>query len=208
MILESFPVGPLQANCTLIGNETSALVFDPGDEAARIAGYLEEHGLTLKQIILTHAHLDHAGGAARLRKLTGAPVLLHPADLDLLNSMGTQAAWMGMEPPEMHPPDGELAEGTIVGQEVLPLRVLFTPGHTQGSCCLYSEEQKLLIAGDTLFAGSVGRTDLPGGDFRKLQESLQLLMKLPDETRVICGHGPTTTIGRERRSNPFLRQTI
>jgi len=208
MILESFPTGPLQANCTLMGDEQSgeAVVVDPGDEAGRIAQRLTDLGLTLKQILLTHAHLDHAGAAATLRKLTGAPVLLHPADLDLLNSMDTQAAWMGLEPPEVHPPDGELADGQVVGLASLPLRVIFTPGHTQGSCCLYAEAESLLIAGDTLFAGSIGRTDLPGGNPRQIMESLHnRLLPLPDATKVICGHGPSTTIGRERVSNPFLR---
>jgi glyoxylase-like metal-dependent hydrolase (beta-lactamase superfamily II) len=208
MILESFPTGPLQANCTLIGDAESrqAVIVDPGDEPGRIARRLELLGLKLTQILLTHAHLDHAGGAARLRKLTGAPVLLHPADLPLLESMDQQAAWMGLEPPEVHPPDGELADGQTVGLERFPARVIFTPGHTQGSCCFYLEAEGLLIAGDTLFNGGIGRTDLPGGDYDRIMESLhQVLMKLPEETKVICGHGPGTSIGRERRTNPFLR---
>jgi glyoxylase-like metal-dependent hydrolase (beta-lactamase superfamily II) len=208
MIVESFPTGPLQANCTLLGDEQTheAVVVDPGDEAGRIQSRLTALGLALKQILLTHAHLDHAGGAATLRKLTGAPVLMHTADLPLLNSMDTQAAWMGLEPPEVLPPDGEMADGQMVGLKNFPARVLFTPGHTQGSCCLYLEGEKLLIAGDTLFAGSIGRTDLPGGNSRQIMDSLHnRLLKLPDETRVICGHGPATTIGRERRGNPFLR---
>jgi glyoxylase-like metal-dependent hydrolase (beta-lactamase superfamily II) len=208
MIVDSFPTGPLQANCTLLGDEESldAVVVDPGDEAERIYRLLNERGLTLKQILLTHAHLDHAGGAARLKKLTGAPVWLHPADLPLLNSMDTQAAWMGLEPPEVLPPDGELADGLTVGLAKFPATVLHTPGHSLGSCCLYIEGEKLLIAGDTLFAGSIGRTDLPGGDYEKIMDSLHnRLLKLPDTTKVICGHGPATTIGRERRSNPYLR---
>ena len=208
MILESFPTGPLQANCTLLGDEQTheAIIVDPGDEAGRIARKLEQMGLALKQILLTHAHLDHAGAAARLKKLTGAPVWLHPADLPLLNSMDQQAAWMGLETPEVLPPDGELADGQAVGLEHFPARVIFTPGHTQGSCCLYLEAEKLLIAGDTLFAGSIGRTDLPGGDSDLIMDSLhRRILTLPDETRVICGHGPMTTIGRERKANPFLR---
>ena len=207
MILECFPVGPLQANCTVIGDETTseAVVIDPGDQGPRIAERLQELGLRLKEILLTHAHLDHAGATAVLCKATGVALALHPADLPLLESMGTQAAWMGMEAPEVHKPEVELADGSIVGLAGLPLKVIFTPGHTQGSCCLYSEQESLLIAGDTLFAGSIGRTDLPGGDFATIQSSLKRLMELPDETRVICGHGPTTTIGRERISNPYLR---
>lgn len=208
MIVESFPTGPLQANCILLGDEQTheAVAVDPGDEAGRIHSRLIALDLTLKQILLTHAHLDHAGGAATLRKLTGAPVLMHPADLPLLNSMDTQASWMGLDAPEVHPPDGELADGQMVGLTNFPARVLFTPGHSQGSCCLYIEGEKLLIAGDTLFAGSIGRTDLPGGDSCQIIESIHTrLLPLPDETRVLPGHGPATTIGQERRANPFLR---
>lgn len=206
MILESFPLGPLQANCTLIGDETTheAVVVDPGDEAPRVLHRLEELGLSLKGILLTHGHLDHAGATAALCTATGAPLSLHPADLPLLESMAAQATWMGMAAPEVHKPENELADGVTVGLATFPLKVIFTPGHTQGSCCLYAEQEKLLIAGDTLFAGSIGRTDLPGGDFPSMMKSLKRLLELPDDTRVICGHGSSTTIGRERNSNPYL----
>jgi len=208
MILESFPVGPLQANCTILGDEEAgeAIVIDPGDEVGRIHRRLTELGLTLKQILLTHAHIDHVGGALRLKRLTGAPIFLNDADLPLLDTMNVQASWVGMATPETAPPDGSLEDGQLVGLEGYPAQVLHTPGHTQGSVCLHFAPLKLLIAGDTLFAGSIGRTDLPGGNYGQIIESIQTrLLALPDETRVLTGHGPETTIGAERRSNPFLQ---
>jgi glyoxylase-like metal-dependent hydrolase (beta-lactamase superfamily II) len=208
MIVESFPTGPLQANCTLLGDKETgeAVIVDPGAEVDRIHRRLGELGLTLKQILLTHAHLDHAGVAVKLKRLTGAPILLHHGDLSLLQSMGKQAAWLGMDAPEVEPPDGFLLDAQIVGLTNYPAQVICTPGHTQGSISLYIAEQKLLIAGDTLFAGSIGRTDLPGGDYSQIMHSIRYrLLTLPHETRVICGHGPATTIGKEWRDNPFLR---
>ncbi len=208
MILESFPVGPLQANCTILGDEEAgeAIVIDPGDEADHIARRLTELDLKLKEILVTHAHIDHVGGAARLKQLTGAPILLNDNDLPLLRSLATQAAWLGMEAPETAPPDGSLADGLLVGLDRYRAEVLHTPGHSQGSVCLHFAPLKLLIAGDTLFAGSIGRTDLPGGNNEQIIHSIQTrLLPLPDETRVLTGHGPETTIGVERRSNPFLR---
>ncbi len=208
MILESFPVGPLQANCTILGDEEAgeAIVIDPGDEADRIVRRLTELGLKLKEILVTHAHIDHVGDAARLKQLTGAPILLNDNDLALLNSLATQAAWLGMEVPETTLPDGNLADGLLVGLDHYQAEVLHTPGHSQGSVCLHFAPLKLLIAGDTLFAGSIGRTDLPGGNFEQIIHSIQTrLLPLADGTRVLTGHGPETTIGEERRSNPFLR---
>ena len=209
MILETFPVGPIQANCTLLGDEETheAIVIDPGDEAERIARRIAALGLTVKQILLTHAHIDHVGGAVKLKTLTGAPVLLNQADLPLLASMKEQAAWLGAETPQTAPPDEYLEDGKIVGLPRFPAQVIETPGHTQGSVCFYFAPQHLLIAGDTLFAGSIGRTDLPGGNFQQILNSLHnRLLTLPDETRVVAGHGSATTIGQERRSNPFLQE--
>ncbi len=208
MILESFPVGPLQCNCTVMGDETTheAIVVDPGDNIPDILQRLAKHGLTLKQIIVTHAHIDHVGGAVKLKRATGAPILLNQQDLPLLSMMAMQAAWLGVQTPEVAPPDESAEDGMRVGLPNLPAQVLHTPGHTEGSICLLFAAQNLLLAGDTLFAGSIGRTDLPGGSSRKILESLhERLLVLPDETRVICGHGSETTIGRERVSNPFLR---
>jgi hydroxyacylglutathione hydrolase len=208
MILETFAVGPLQCNCTIIGDQEAgeAIVIDPGDEVGRIHRRLTELGLKLKQILVTHAHIDHVGGALRLKRLTGAPILLNENDLPLLQMMGTQAAWLGIQTPETAPPDESLVEGMRVGLDSHPAQVLYTPGHTQGSVSLHFIPLKMVIAGDTLFAGSIGRTDLPGGNFEQIMDSIETrLLALPDETKVIPGHGPITTIGSERRTNPFLR---
>jgi glyoxylase-like metal-dependent hydrolase (beta-lactamase superfamily II) len=202
MIFETFPVGMLQCNCTLLGDEQTheAIVIDPGDEVGRIHRRLTELGLKLKQILITHAHIDHVGGALRLKRLTGAPIFLNE------KMMEEQAGWLGVATPETAPPDDGLKDGAVVGLENYSAKVLHTPGHTQGSICLHFVPLKLLIAGDTLFAGSIGRTDLPGGDSDQIMESIRgRLLALPDETKVVPGHGPATTIGAERRTNPFLR---
>jgi glyoxylase-like metal-dependent hydrolase (beta-lactamase superfamily II) len=208
MILETFPVGPLACNCTILGDREAgeALVVDPGDEVGRIHSRLAELGLKLKQILVTHAHIDHVGGALKLKGLTGAPILLNEADLPLLKMMDQQAGWLGVATPETALPDENLADGLLVGLERYPAQVIYTPGHTQGSVCLHFAALKLLVAGDTLFEGSIGRTDLPGGNYGQIIDSIHSrLLSLPDETRVLTGHGPATTIGAERRSNPFLR---
>jgi glyoxylase-like metal-dependent hydrolase (beta-lactamase superfamily II) len=207
MIHEILPVGALQCNCSILGDETSgeAIVVDPGDDIPRIMAILERHKLTVKQILITHAHIDHIAGAARLKHLTGAPILYNPRDLPLVKMMDIQAGWLGMQTPEVAPPDDSLDQGRIIEIAGISGEVLHTPGHTQGSVCLYLPERNLLLAGDTLFAGSVGRTDLPGGDGPTLIRSIHdQLLPLPDNTVVIPGHGPKTTIGEERESNPFL----
>ncbi len=211
MILETFPVGPLQCNCTILADEQTreAIVIDPGDEVTRIHGRLTSLGLQLKQILITHAHIDHVGGALRLKRLTGAPILLNENDLTLLNMMEMQAGWLGVATPETAAPDKSLVDGQRVGLLSYPAQVLHTPGHTQGSVCLHFAPLNLVIAGDTLFAGSIGRTDLPGGDAHQILESIhKRLLALPDETKVLPGHGPVTTIAAERKSNPFLQTRI
>ena len=208
MILETFPVGPLACNCTLLGDpETGeAIVIDPGDEVGRIHRRLTELGLKLKQILVTHAHIDHVGGALKLKQLTGAPILFNENDLPQLKLMGMQAMWLGLESPETAPPDESLTDGLIVGLDRYPAQVIHTPGHTQGSICLHFAPLNLLVAGDTLFEGSIGRTDLPGGNYDQIIDSIHSrLLALPNDTRVLTGHGPETTIGKERRNNPFLR---
>jgi hydroxyacylglutathione hydrolase len=208
MILETFPVGPLQCNCTLLGDEAAgeAIVIDPGDEVERIHRRISDLGLKLKQILITHGHIDHVGGALKLKRLTGAPILLNENDLSLREMMNEQAAWIGVPTPEVAQPDEGLADSQLVGLEKFPARVIQTPGHTLGSVCLHFAPLKMVIAGDTLFAGSIGRTDLPGGDSEQILDSIHTrLLNLPDETRVIPGHGPVTTVGSERRTNPFLQ---
>ena len=207
MIHEILPVGLLQCNCSILGDETSreAIVIDPGDDIPRIQAILDRHHLTVKQIIITHAHIDHIAGAHRLQQLTGAPILYNQLDLPLVKMMDIQAAWIGVPTPKVTAPDDNLSDGRTVSIAGLTGTVLHTPGHTPGSSCLYLPDHTLLIAGDTLFAGSVGRTDLPGGNTNQLLTSIhQRLLTLPDEVIVIPGHGPKTTIGEERESNPFI----
>jgi glyoxylase-like metal-dependent hydrolase (beta-lactamase superfamily II) len=209
MIHEILPVGPLQCNCSILGDETTheAMVIDPGDDIADVLAIIEKHNLKIKQIVITHAHIDHVGGAMKLRAATGAPILLNQSDSTLLKMLDVQAAWIGMESPGKVEIDHSLGESDKVQTGALQAHVLHTPGHTEGSICLYFPAEKKLIAGDTLFAGSIGRTDLPGGSFDKIISSLhEKVLALPDDTIVVPGHGPLTTIGEERQSNPFLRK--
>ena len=208
MIHEILPVGPLRCNCSVIGDEATraAMVVDPGDDISKIVGLLEKHKLTVKQIVITHAHIDHVGGAMKLRALTGAPILLNENDYALLKMLDLQAAWIGMAAPDAVEIDQSLAQGDSLTTGSLVATVLHTPGHTEGSICLFFPAEKKLIAGDTLFAGSIGRTDLPGGSMEKILRSLKgKLLELPDETLVVPGHGSLTTIGDERESNPYLQ---
>jgi hydroxyacylglutathione hydrolase len=208
MIHKILPVGPLQCNCSIIGDETTheAMVIDPGDDIDDIIAIIDEYKLQVKQIVITHAHIDHVGGAMKLRAKTGAPILLNQNDYALLKMLDVQASWLGMKPPGNVEIESGLAHDETLRAGKLAASVLHTPGHTEGSVCLYFPAQKMLIAGDTLFARSIGRTDLPGGSFEKIMRSLQdRVLTLPDETTVIPGHGPMTTIGEEREENPFLK---
>ncbi len=210
MIHEIIPVGPLQCNCSIIGDEETreAMVIDPGDNIEDVLAIVHRHKLQVKQIVITHAHIDHVGGAMKLRAATGAPILLNQNDYALLKMLDVQAAWIGVPTPGKVEIDRSITTGESVSAGSHAANVLHTPGHTEGSICLYFPAEHKLIAGDTLFAGSIGRTDLPGGSMHKIMRSLhQTVLALPDETIVIPGHGPLTTIGEERESNPFLVKT-
>ncbi len=210
MIHEILPVGPLQCNCSIVGDEASreAMVIDPGDDIADVLALIQKHNLQVKQIVVTHAHIDHVGGAMKLRAATGAPILLNQNDYTLLRMLDVQAAWIGVPSPGNVDIDHSISELDKVQAGSLVAQVMQTPGHTEGSICLYFPAQKKLIAGDTLFAGSIGRTDLPGGSFEKIISSIhEKLLTLPDETIVVPGHGPLTSIGEERDSNPFLQKS-
>ncbi len=219
IIHEILPVGLLRCNCSILGDSETreALVVDPGDEIDRILALLAHHRLTVRAIVSTHAHIDHVGGLYKLKQATGAPVLMHADDFDLYRHLDMQAAWLGVPAPAVTQIDEPLREGDAVRWGRFSAGVLHTPGHTPGSVSLYLPElvgpsgaanahPGRLLAGDTLFAGSIGRTDLWGGSMEKILHSIRYkLLALPDETEVYAGHGPATTIGREREENPFLR---
>jgi glyoxylase-like metal-dependent hydrolase (beta-lactamase superfamily II) len=208
VIHEILPVGMLQCNCSIFGDEKSreAIVVDPGDDIANITAVLDRHGLTVKAIVITHAHIDHIGGAAKLKALTGAPVYMHQNDAELYAHLDTQASWLGIEPPSRTEIDSEAREGDQLTLGDAEFHVLHTPGHTQGSISIWIPAENKLIAGDTLFRDSIGRTDLPGGDGRQILRSIHdKLLALPETAVVIPGHGPNTTIGREKARNPFLQ---
>ena len=212
----TIPVGLLQCNCSIIGDPVTreALVVDPGDEVTRILDLIGRHKLNVKAIVSTHAHIDHVGGLSKLHQYTGAPVLMHRDDLPLYQAMEMQAAFLGVLTPELTDVDQLLKEGDVLHWGPFEAQVIHTPGHTPGSVSLYlpHDAGKIavpapqLFSGDTLFAGSIGRTDLWGGSMDQIMDSLRTkLMGLPDETIVYPGHGPATTIGDERHLNPFLQ---
>jgi glyoxylase-like metal-dependent hydrolase (beta-lactamase superfamily II) len=208
MIHEIFPVGPLQCNCSVIGDESTheAIVIDPGAEIGRVLDTAQRHGLKITQILITHGHIDHVGGAMKLKQATGAPIMINKNDAPQLQMMDMQAGWIGVAPPGEIKIDASLEDGSTVRAGELNATILHTPGHTEGSTCIYFPAQRKLIAGDTLFAGSIGRTDLPGGNFEKIMQSLhERVMALPEDVAVVPGHGPITTIGDEKESNPFLQ---
>ncbi len=221
MIFETFPVGMLQCNCVILGCPATraALVIDPGDEVERILEALRRHDLNLTGVLHTHAHFDHLGASAPLAEATGAPLLLHRGDESLYSRVPVQTALFGFPAPPLSPIDRYVRDGDALSWGDCAGEILHTPGHSPGSVCLHvplgwgahepgsgpGQEPGRIFAGDTLFAGSIGRTDLWGGDGEEILRSIRRrLLSLPDETVVVPGHGPETTIGEERRRNPFL----
>ena len=200
LIIRQLSLGQLQTNCYIAGCEDSreAIVIDPGDEVGRILAELERYKLKVTHILNTHAHFDHIGANAALVKATGAPLALHRMDVPLLKERGG-AKYFGFEIPQSPDPDELLEEGSKISFGRYVLKTLFTPGHTPGHVSFYEASAGALFDGDVLFAGGVGRTDLPGGDQSRLLESIEKkLLVLPADTVVYSGHGPTTTIGQER----------
>jgi hydroxyacylglutathione hydrolase len=208
MIHEILPVGMLQCNCSVFGDETTkeAIVIDPGDDMEQILKILDRHGLKVKAIVITHAHIDHIGGAAKMKALTGAPVYMNQNDQELYDQLDWQASWLGIATPERTTVDTAAREGDTLRLGETEFHILQTPGHTQGSISVWIPGENKVVAGDTLFRDSIGRTDLPGGDMRKILSSIHTkLLTLPPDAVVIAGHGPQTTIGREKERNPFLQ---
>ena len=212
MICETFAVGPLACNCTVVADETSreAVVVDGGDGVDEVAEYLKQRNLRAKLLVHTHAHIDHIGDLGRLKELTGANGLLHPADLPLYQTLAMQARWIGLaRVPAIVPLDGDLRDGDSFSVGSVRLEVLHTPGHTPGSVCFALRNgeglRSTLLTGDTLFAGSIGRWDLGGTSMEDIVNSIrEKLLPYDDATPVVPGHGPFTTIGVERSSNPYL----
>ncbi len=205
MIIEKLEVGPIMANCFLVGCETTkkAVVIDPGAEADRILYALAGKKLTVKSIINTHGHFDHVGANKRIKEATNAELLIHAADAPMLSALTDMAGAFGMSVENSPPPDRTLADGDEVAFGEISLKVIHTPGHSPGGITLYTD--KCAFVGDTLFAGSIGRTDFPGGDFDTLINVIQTkIFPLGDDVTVYCGHGPETTVGMEKRTNPFV----
>ncbi len=207
MIIEKLAVGPLMANCFILGCEKTkeAAVIDPGDETDRILRLLAELELTVKYIINTHGHFDHVAGNKEMKEATGADILINSLDAPMLGQLSDSAASFGLSADNSPPPDHTLKDGDTISFGTITLKVIHTPGHSQGGIALFTDGN--LFVGDTLFAGSIGRSDLPGGDMHTLISSIKnKLFVLDDDVKVFPGHGPETTIGQEKQTNPFVRE--
>jgi len=207
MFIKKFVVGPLECNCYLIVDEHSkeALVIDPGDEPDRIIDFIHENSLHIKHIVCTHAHFDHVGALSDIKQETGASIIIHQEEQEIYRNTREQAVLWGFEVDDLPEPDMFVSEGSELEIGGLRFKILHTPGHSPGGICLFGEG--VLITGDTLFAGSVGRTDLFGGKLDTLKDSFKRLMSLPDQTEILPGHGPETTIGKEKKENFFSLET-
>jgi hydroxyacylglutathione hydrolase len=203
VIVETLIVGPIQANCYIIadGQNGRAMVVDPGDEIEEIMEIVGKHGLIVENIVCTHGHFDHIGAVRALKAMTGASVMIHKDDLAIYMAAPKLALCFGIIVEPQPEPDRLVEDGDLINTGSLSFRVMHSPGHSPGCIALYGEG--IAFTGDTLFAGSIGRTDLPGSDGSLIGKSLGKLMRLPDDTVVLCGHGPSTTIGLERKGNPF-----
>lgn len=208
MLIKSIVVGPLEVNCFIVADEGSkkAMVVDPGDEPDRIMDTIKNNDFVVEYIICTHGHFDHVGAVSDLKKETDAKVLIHNDELEIYDAAKDMAAFWGYDLDPLPDPDILVKEEESIKIGDLSFKVIHTPGHSPGGICLYGEG--IVITGDTLFAGSVGRTDFHGGDMNRLKESFKRLMSLPENTRVLPGHGPETTIGREKRENMFLDELL
>ncbi|HTG82447.1 MAG TPA: MBL fold metallo-hydrolase [Geobacteraceae bacterium] len=207
MIFEIIVVGPLEVNCFLLGCETTreGVIVDPGSDPEKILAAVEKQGLTIRQVINTHGHFDHVGGNSRVLSATGASLLVHGGDVPFLSRAVDTAAMYGLVTENSPPPGRLLEDGMLLTFGEYGMRVLHTPGHTPGGCCLYLESEGKVITGDTLFADGVGRTDFPGSSHEALIEGIRSkLFTLPESTVVYPGHGPATTIGHEKRYNPYI----
>lgn len=207
MIFDSLAVGPLSVNCYVVACEQSheGIVVDPGGDADQIISLVQQRGLKIHTVINTHGHFDHLGGNRRVREAFGARLLIHRADAPMLGMSAEVARKYGLQGENSPEADAWLEDGLEIIFGNYRLKVLHTPGHTQGGCCLYCEAEHIVITGDTLFADSIGRTDLPGGSHEQLLESIRTkLFVLPDEVVAYPGHGPQTTIGHEKRCNPYF----
>ena len=207
MLLETIVVGPLGVNCLILGDKQSneGVIIDPGEDCEMILGAVTRLGIKVKYLINTHGHFDHVGCNKQVLKATGAEFLIHEKDLALLMQASRSAHKYGLSVEDSPAPSRYLTDGMVLEFGKRHIEVLHTPGHTEGGCCLLFRHEKLVVTGDTLFADSVGRTDLPGGSHDVLMASIrEKLMPLDDETVVWPGHGPSSTIGQERRHNPYI----